>query len=144
MHLAIQHFNEEQKFWYAQLLVSVIKADGIIHEAELDYLILALHFLNLKDQARIKQILKLPTDLPGLQRIPEGLTQEDLIKIYTQLVLVAIADTNFSVKEQSKLTHIRIWFRFNHQTEENLQTWTEDIFTLMQQRNQLLANSNQA
>jgi len=138
MHLAIQGLNEEEKFWYGKLLVAVINADGQVHENEIDFLILAMHFLKGEQQTQLRQMMKLKTELPGLEKIPQGLERDQLLMIYTNLVMVAVADSTLSIKEQTFLNRVRGWFVFNAKLEKSLEQWTSDVFDVVKQRDSLL------
>ena len=138
MHVSIKQFNDEQKLWYGKLLIATIKADDVVDEAELDYLIQAFNFLKPDQKALLSQLLKLPQQLPGLEHIPEGLTHKMLLTIYTQLVMVSVSDTKLTIKEQSFLNKMRGWFGFTGQLEKDLNQWTTDVLDLVKRRQQLM------
>ncbi len=144
MHISIKQFNDEQKLWYGKLLVATIKADDVVDESELDYLIQAFNFLKPDQKQLLSQLLKLPQQLPGLENIPEGLDPKQLLTIYTQLVMVSVADTKLTVKEQSFLNKVRSWFGFAGQLEKDLNQWTSDVLDLVKRRQQLLEAAHSA
>lgn len=143
MHVSIKQFNDEQKLWYSKLLIATIKADDVVDEAELDYVIQAFNFLKPEQKQLLSQLLKLPQQLPGLEKIPPGLDHKMLLTIYTQMVMVSVADTKLTVKEQSFLNKVRGWFGFTGELEKDLNQWTSDVLDLVKRRQQLLESCEQ-
>ena len=127
MYVPVKRFNAEQKLWFGRLLVEAIKSDGVVDQIEMNYLLSILQFLSPEQKTQVTQILKMKGTLPGLQNIPEGLTQEDLGNVYSQLVLVIVSDSKFTVAEHAFLDRVRSWFNFPPEIETSFVNWTDQM-----------------
>ena len=138
MYVPVKKFSPDQKLWFGKLIVEAIKSDGNIDQDEMNNLLSVLHFLTPEQKSHVTQVLKMQGKLPGLQNVPEGLTKEDLGNIYTQLVVIVVSDSKFTVSEHAFLDRVREWFEFGADIEQKFIEWTEEMLKVTKSRQEIM------
>lgn len=105
MSVPVQNLTNEQKVWYAQLVVAAILADNQIDMSETEFLKQVLTIVN--DPQEKKKLLMYigQKKAPPLSE-PTEIKKETLAAIFIELVLIMISDLDFDEKEKSFLKNV--------------------------------------
>lgn len=98
--------TEKQQFWYANIMIDMVLADGVIHPSEEKYLGLIFQlFAEKPDQ--IKQLKdKSQRSSPENIQPVKGISSQVAVQILEDCVDAAIADAEFHPKEEALIHEI--------------------------------------
>ncbi|MDH5560534.1 MAG: TerB family tellurite resistance protein [Deltaproteobacteria bacterium] len=138
MNIALDHFTDKQKLWYAYLVASAIKSDKEIDASEIDFMILSLYFLDEENKKKIRAYLNSPGIHPGIKKIPEGLDKKQLAAIYTELILIIVSDGKLTSLEKNFLKAVSDIFQFSPGYYHSLIQWAESMWINERKRRELI------
>lgn len=138
MHVPLNKFNPEQRLWYAHLIVAAIKSDEGVTPTEMTHLVMAMHFLTPEEKEEIQVSMHLKVSLPGLKKVPKGLSPAVRAAVFTDLVRVVVSDGNLSPKEKAFLLSALEWFELPKEVASPLMNWCESSLKLEQERRHIV------
>ncbi|MDH5560635.1 MAG: DUF2225 domain-containing protein [Deltaproteobacteria bacterium] len=126
MAVPIQNLDEEQKFWYANLVVAAVLADDKIFLSEIEFLKQVIAIITSQEKrSELMEIIdkKKP---PQLTAPPPGIPPKILVAIYIELILIIISDYDFADDERKYLKEVADLFNFDEGFYRELMNWCED------------------
>ena len=124
MTAPVHNLSQEQKMWYAELVIAAIVADNEISLSEIKFLKQVMGLISDMDQK--KKLLtyvsskKAPTLSP-----PDNINNDILAAIYIELILIMISDLDFAIQERDFLSRISDLFNFSESYFDTLMEWAE-------------------
>lgn len=98
--------NPEQQFWYANIMIDMVMADGLVHPFEQKYL--ALIYTLFADRPQLLSQLKEKSQRASTEKPQpiKGLSQEQALLIIQDCVDTAIADAEFHKAEEKLIYEV--------------------------------------
>lgn len=136
MSIPLNSFTNDQKYWYASLVIAAVLADKEIDVSETEFLKQVLTVI--QDPAQKKQLMNYiaKKEQPPITP-PENLNKEQLAAIYVELILIMISDIDFADHEKEFLTTIGNLFKFEPKYIQDLLKWAEKGLSWKKKRSQL-------
>jgi uncharacterized protein (DUF2225 family)/uncharacterized membrane protein YebE (DUF533 family) len=105
MSVPVQNLTNDQKVWYAQLVVAAILADNEIDMSEMEFLKQVLTIVNDPQEKKNLMTFIGHKKAPPLSE-PSEIKKETLAAIFIELVLIMISDLDFDDKEKAFLKKV--------------------------------------
>ncbi|MGK0290547.1 MAG: hypothetical protein ACI86H_002006 [bacterium] len=144
MNIPINKFTQEQKFWYAQLIVGAVLADGQIDAMEIDFLKEVLAFLAGEDEHALIMDMVRGQSTPDILAPDDDIAPDILASIFVQLILIVIVDCEMSSEEKDFLKEVAVLFRFTDFYTKILLKWAETGLQWKQGRAKLAGANNKS
>ncbi|MDT8447435.1 MAG: hypothetical protein RRB13_11140 [bacterium] len=142
MSVPVNLLKPDQRFWYAQLVVAAILADGEIDASEVEFLrgVIGVVKEPVARQALLAHIeAKQP---PPVHEPPSAIPDQILAAIFTELILICIADVDFAVEERTFLEEVAGVMSFTPAYLKMLMNWLEDGLRWKRAQSELLPPSS--
>ncbi len=137
-HVPLDKLNSEQKGWYAKSLIATIMLDGLVDDTELQFLKAAMSFVdNKKEQHRLVGYVRNKMAPPLTS--PPGISQDILLLIFFEVILIVSADESLSYKEQTHLKHIAEMCDMSDAFLDKAIDWCHRGISWKQNKNPLIA-----
>ncbi len=134
----LDKLNPEQKKWYANVLIATIMLDGLVEDTELQFLKAAMSFLdNKKDQQQLVGYVRNKMSPPITD--PPGLSEDILLLIFIEVILIVSADESLSYTEQGHLKTIANICGFDSELLDKAVNWCNQGIAWKQNKNPLIA-----
>ncbi len=138
LKVPVSELNEEQRNWYAQTLVSTILSDSQLDKEEVVFLKMAIALVN--DSEHKRELLKQVSShiAPPLSQ-PPGFSNEILVLIFFEVMLIVSADEELGVHEQMHLKRLSDLCGFPDFLFKSLLQWCRLGVKWKQSKNPLIA-----
>ena len=124
MSIPLGSFTNEQKYWYASLVISAILADKEIDASEIEFLKQVLTVIQNPEQKKRLMSYIAAKKQPQIVA-PTDLSKEILAAIYVELILIMISDMDFAENEKEFLNTVGTLFKFDPKYILQLFKWGE-------------------
>ncbi len=125
MGVPLQVLTQSQRYWYAQMIVAAILADGEITKPETDFIKQILPAIK-KPEERIELTNRIANkNSPNIFR-PPGVAPKVLAAVFIELALVMISDIDFADTEKDFLDEVARVFQFKEEYYKELLAWCEE------------------
>ncbi|MBU3914346.1 hypothetical protein KKA14_02335, partial [bacterium] len=125
MGIPLHILTQSQRYWYAQMIVAAILADGEITQPETDFIKQILPLLK-KPKERIELTNSIATKKsPPIFR-PPGVPPKVLAAVFIEMALVMISDIDFADTEKDFLAEVARVFQFQDDYYKELVAWCEE------------------
>ncbi|MDT8445473.1 MAG: hypothetical protein RRB13_01095 [bacterium] len=141
MHISVDKFSDAQRRWYVELIVQAIRVDGVVDIDEMDFIFRMLHFLDQKERLWVNQMLRSKTPVDATQVPPDGFSLAALASIFSELILLMVADAKLTSKERNFLLVTAEKCSIPASTTKELMDWGERVYDLERERRQILARA---
>lgn len=138
MSVPVNMLKPEQRFWYAQLVVAAILADGEIDASEVEFLrgVIGMIKEPVARQALMGHIeAKSP---PPVQEPPSSIPDQILAAIFTELILICISDVDFADEERAFLDEVAGVMGFTAAYHKMLLAWLDEGLRWKRAQSELL------
>lgn len=137
MSIPLDSFSNEQKFWYANLVIAAVLADKEIDVSETEFLKQVLTVVQSPNQKKRLMNYVANKEQPPLSA-PTGLSKEVLAAIYVELILIMISDLDLAENEKSFLEKIGSLFKFDPKYIRKVFKWGEKGLEWKQAKSQII------
>ncbi|MDH5561384.1 MAG: TerB family tellurite resistance protein [Deltaproteobacteria bacterium] len=121
----LAELNQDQKIWYAELLINTILADDLIRPSEIQFMKDIIGFIDSESERnRLITILK-KSQKPKL-RLPDKIDKTILAQIYVELIEICISDLELAEGEKKLLSTVSNLFYFSDTYFIQTMKWLED------------------
>ena len=125
MSVPVHTLNKEQRFWYANLVISAILADDEISPSEVDFLKQVIVIVS--DAEKKKELMgRISSKKKSPLTDPPNIAKEILAAIFIELSLIMISDLDFAEDEKAFLKTVADLFRFEKTYFLELMRWAEE------------------
>ncbi len=125
MSVPVHTLNKEQRFWYANLVISAILADDEISPSEVDFLKQVIVIVS--DPEKKKELMaRISSKKKSPLTEPPAVAKEILAAIFIELSLIMISDLDFADDEKAFLKTVADLFRFEKTYFLELMRWAEE------------------
>ncbi|MDX2470451.1 MAG: hypothetical protein QNL04_07740 [SAR324 cluster bacterium] len=122
MTVPVNSLKEDQKLWYANLVLSAILADGEINLSEIDFLKQILQIIAApQDKASLMLSIEKKT-MPPLTP-PPNIPNQLLAAMFMELILIIISDIDYDDGEKAFLEKVADIFKFTKSYQKELFDW---------------------
>lgn len=122
MSIPLDSFTNEQKYWYASLVISAVLADKEIDVSETEFLKQVLTVIQDPNQKKRLMSYIAKKAQPPIEA-PTNLSKEILAAIYVELILIMISDLDFAENEKEFLQSTGTLFKFDPKYIQKLFNW---------------------
>lgn len=122
----VHTFSEDEKMWYAKLLVQAALEDNEVSSTEMDYLVKVCYFLEEDKRDEIRDMIsrgQKPQDLWAT--IPKSFDDKIKAAIFTEVALMAVSDNSFDKKERKFVKSVSAGFGFPPAYCERVLSWCD-------------------
>ncbi|MBU2509999.1 hypothetical protein KJ966_01630 [bacterium] len=125
MGVPLHILTQSQRYWYAQMIVAAILADGEITKPETDFIKQILPVLK-KPEERIELTNSIANKKSPTIFRPPGVPPKVLAAVFIELALVMISDIDFADTERDFLAEVAHVFQFQDDYYKELLAWCEE------------------
>lgn len=125
MGVPLHILTQSQRYWYAQMIVAAILADGEITKPETDFIKEILPILK-KPEERVELTNRIANKSAPSVFKPSGVAPKILAAVFIELALVMISDIDFASTEKEFLDEVARVFQFQNDYYAELLAWCEE------------------
>lgn len=125
MGIPLNILTQQQRFWYAQMIVAAILADEEITQPETEFIKQILPIIK-RPEDRQELTNRIANRQPPKIFRPPGVAPKVLAAVFIEMALVLISDVEFSDVERQFLENTARVFRFTRDYYDELLEWCEE------------------
>jgi len=122
MSVPFKALTQSQRYWYAEMIIAAILADGEISQPETEYIKGIIRLVKKPDEKQ-DLVARLASKRPPPITRPAGVPPKVLAAVYLELVLVLISDAELTDAEKQFLEETARVFRFSDTYRNDLMQW---------------------
>ncbi len=125
MTVPVNTLKDDQKLWYANLVLSAILADGEINLSEIDFLKQILQIIA-SPQDKASLMLSIEKKVMPPLTPPPNIPPQLLAAMFMELILIIISDIDYDEGEKAFLESVADLFKFTRNYKKELFDWLEE------------------
>lgn len=138
MSVPFKALTQSQRFWYAEMVIAAILADGEISQPETEFIKDIVHLVK-KPEEKQELMERLAAKRPPPISRPSGVPPKVLAAVFLELGLVLISDAEFTTEEERFLQESASVFRFSDDYYKELMDWCREGLTWKSEQIQLIS-----
>ena len=126
MSVPVNLLKPEQRYWYAQLVLAAILADGEIDSAEVEFLKQVIGVVK-EDQLRAQLMKHVQSKVPPeIKEPPSHIPDQIMAAIFAELILICICDHDFAEQEEKFLRQVADVMLFTEPFYRTMMNWLNE------------------
>ncbi|MFH2132665.1 MAG: hypothetical protein ABIK68_19965, partial [bacterium] len=138
MSVPFKALTQSQRFWYAEMVIAAVLADGEISQPETEFIKDIVHLVKTPEQKQ-ELLGRLASKRPPPISRPSGVPPGILAAVFLELSLVLISDAELTPEEKRFLDESARVFRFSEPYFNALMAWCNEGLAWKKEQIQLIA-----
>ena len=139
MSVPFKALTQSQRFWYAEMVIAAILADGEISQPETEFIKDIVRLVK-KPEEKQDLMARLASKRPPPVSRPSGVLPKVLAAVFLELGLVMISDAVFTPEEKRFLENSARVFRFSDSYCKELMDWCQEGLDWKNEQIQLISS----